>query len=104
MAIAKALHTEISTMEQRGEPVGDMSDLKFSPVSIVPTCVDEVSMVGSIEGQSWSGNGQLFKVPDEPTAAEVEEAKNRYRAEREAGDDEEDVIRDRKVEEVEDDE
>ncbi|TYJ51781.1 hypothetical protein B9479_007630 [Cryptococcus floricola] len=93
-AVTTALETEISKMEEQGKPVGDMSQLKFLANWIVPVAVDDVWMVGSINGEGWSGNGEVLKV------------QSRARAEREARGyyEEEDFIRDRPVVEVDDDE
>ncbi|ODN91329.1 hypothetical protein L198_05840 [Cryptococcus wingfieldii CBS 7118] len=71
-AVTIALETEIRKMEEQGEPVGDMSQLTFMPNMIAPVDVDEVLMVGSIQGEGWSGNGELFNVPREDTTATAE--------------------------------
>ncbi|TYJ51782.1 hypothetical protein B9479_007631 [Cryptococcus floricola] len=93
-AVTTALETEIRKMEEQGKPVGDMSQLKFLANWIVPVAVDDVWMVGSINGEGWSGNKEVFTV------------QSRARAEREANKyyEQEDFITNREVVEVDDDE
>ncbi|TYJ51779.1 hypothetical protein B9479_007628 [Cryptococcus floricola] len=103
-AVTTALETEISKMEEQGKPVGDMSQLKFLHYWISPAGVDHVWMLGSINGEGWSGNEEYFKVPLEPTTAAEVGTENRAREEREAGEyyEEEYMITDGEVVEVED--
>ncbi|TYJ51777.1 hypothetical protein B9479_007626 [Cryptococcus floricola] len=93
-AVTTKLETEIRKMEEQGKPVGDMSQLKFSHIWISPVPVDDVWMLGSINGEGWSGNGEVFKV--QSSARAEREARGYY--------EEEDFIRDRPVVEVDDDE
>ncbi|ODO01782.1 hypothetical protein I350_06611 [Cryptococcus amylolentus CBS 6273] len=122
-AITTVLQTEITNMEGQGQPVGDMSQLKFLASHVVPVDVDDVLMIGSINGEGWPETEE-FNVPLEPSTAEEVEAKNRAREEREARRDQEeyeaynrareereaeeeeedDVVEDREVVELGDDE
>ncbi|TYJ51183.1 hypothetical protein B9479_008261 [Cryptococcus floricola] len=61
LAVTTALETEISKMEEQGKPVGDMSRLSFQ-YQWVSQEVSDVWMVGSINGEGWSGNLKRFNV------------------------------------------